>query len=417
METNITLWQFLLELLLNTQYKHIITWTNTDGEFKLVNAEEVARLWGLRKNKHNMNYDKLSRALRYYYDKNIIKKVLGQKFVYRFVSFPEIIKMESKIPFHMKMESINGTGGSPNTADIASVSGSHYGNNKPINNVNNVNGIHHVNQKFLLPSSLPSVHPPTSPSPSLEPTDLSCKSSSPRSSSSQTTNDNGKRYVHETDNESVCSELLESDDGTSSGSSAKKIKIIPSSRSPSPESNRSVTSSPASATGSSDNASPINLAQSSRQKTEINSDNNSANKNAKLKPKPPPITGIPTSPTRLNPSYASSLQTPIVTFSSPFLAKNTPAALVPSAAFNFWNSLASPLLLSPRYPSGSPAVAGGTHFQFPGHPNASGFPGTPTNLNFGFSLSPLFGTAPYSPFDPQMLFSSPGSTKSISVLQ
>lgn len=109
METNITLWQFLLELLLNHQYKNIITWTNNDGEFKLVNAEEVARLWGLRKNKHNMNYDKLSRALRYYYDKNIIKKVLGQKFVYRFVSFPEIVKMENKVPFHIKMESMSGS--------------------------------------------------------------------------------------------------------------------------------------------------------------------------------------------------------------------------------------------------------------------------------------------------------------------
>ena len=87
MEANITLWQFLLELLLNEEYKEIITWTNDDGEFKLVNAEEVAKLWGLRKNKNNMNYDKLSRALRYYYDKNIIKKVLGQKFVYRFVAF------------------------------------------------------------------------------------------------------------------------------------------------------------------------------------------------------------------------------------------------------------------------------------------------------------------------------------------
>jgi hypothetical protein len=83
METNITLWQFLLELLISNQYTSIITWTKNDGEFKLVNAEEVARLWGLRKNKTNMNYDKLSRALRYYYDKNIIKKVLGQKFVYR----------------------------------------------------------------------------------------------------------------------------------------------------------------------------------------------------------------------------------------------------------------------------------------------------------------------------------------------
>ncbi|KAM7134442.1 ETS domain-containing protein Elk-1 isoform 2-T2 [Macrochelys suwanniensis] len=36
-----------------------------------------------------MNYDKLSRALRYYYDKNIIRKVNGQKFVYKFVSYPE----------------------------------------------------------------------------------------------------------------------------------------------------------------------------------------------------------------------------------------------------------------------------------------------------------------------------------------
>ena len=64
MESNITLWQFLLELLISNQHKNIISWTNNEGEFKLLNAEEVARLWGLRKNKHNMNYDKLSRALR-----------------------------------------------------------------------------------------------------------------------------------------------------------------------------------------------------------------------------------------------------------------------------------------------------------------------------------------------------------------
>jgi hypothetical protein len=95
MEANITLWQFLLELLLNDEYKEMIAWTNEEGEFKLLNAEEVAKLWGLRKNKYNMNYDKLSRALRYYYDKNIIKKVLGQKFVYRFVAFPEMMKGEN----------------------------------------------------------------------------------------------------------------------------------------------------------------------------------------------------------------------------------------------------------------------------------------------------------------------------------
>ncbi|XP_042803368.1 ETS domain-containing protein Elk-3 isoform X3 [Panthera tigris] len=94
MESAITLWQFLLQLLLDQKHEHLICWTSSDGEFKLLKAEEVAKLWGLRKNKTNMNYDKLSRALRYYYDKNIIKKVIGQKFVYKFVSFPEILKMD-----------------------------------------------------------------------------------------------------------------------------------------------------------------------------------------------------------------------------------------------------------------------------------------------------------------------------------
>ena len=106
MESNITLWQFLLELLLSNNYPQIIQWTGNDGEFKLIDAEEVAKLWGMRKNKQNMNYDKLSRALRYYYDKNIIKKVMGQKFVYRFVSFPEVIKTENKIPFKVKIANI-----------------------------------------------------------------------------------------------------------------------------------------------------------------------------------------------------------------------------------------------------------------------------------------------------------------------
>ena len=74
---------------MDSDSRHLISWTSIDGEFKLHRSEEVARLWGLRKNKTNMNYDKLSRALRYYYDKNIIQKVNGQKFVYRFVQFPE----------------------------------------------------------------------------------------------------------------------------------------------------------------------------------------------------------------------------------------------------------------------------------------------------------------------------------------
>ncbi|KAM4795066.1 ETS domain-containing protein Elk-4 isoform 1-T1 [Rhinophrynus dorsalis] len=94
MDNAITLWQFLLQLLQEPHHNQLICWTSNDGEFKLLKAEEVARLWGVRKNKPSMNYDKLSRALRYYYVKNIIKKVSGQKFVYKFVSYPDILTMD-----------------------------------------------------------------------------------------------------------------------------------------------------------------------------------------------------------------------------------------------------------------------------------------------------------------------------------
>ena len=69
------MWQFLLELLSDSENSTCITWDGTSGEFKLIDPDEVARRWGERKSKPNMNYDKLSRALRYYYDKNIMTKV------------------------------------------------------------------------------------------------------------------------------------------------------------------------------------------------------------------------------------------------------------------------------------------------------------------------------------------------------
>ncbi|KFO20171.1 Protein FEV [Fukomys damarensis] len=72
----IQLWQFLLELLADRANAGCIAWEGGHGEFKLTDPDEVARRWGERKSKPNMNYDKLSRALRYYYDKNIMSKLL-----------------------------------------------------------------------------------------------------------------------------------------------------------------------------------------------------------------------------------------------------------------------------------------------------------------------------------------------------
>lgn len=81
----IQLWQFLLELLTDKACQGFICWTGTEWEFKLTDPDEVARRWGIRKNKPKMNYEKLSRGLRYYYDKNIIHKTAGKRYVYRFV--------------------------------------------------------------------------------------------------------------------------------------------------------------------------------------------------------------------------------------------------------------------------------------------------------------------------------------------
>ena len=97
------------------------------GEFRLLDPDEVARKWGDKKSKKNMNYDKLSRALRwniffifertlnhfsftfnwtnrtfgfrYYYDKNILTKMSGKRYAYRWIHF--------KIPQHYQLCTIN----------------------------------------------------------------------------------------------------------------------------------------------------------------------------------------------------------------------------------------------------------------------------------------------------------------------
>ena len=80
----IQLWQFLLELLTDRGSRHLIMWVGENGEFKLNDPEQVAAQWGRRKNKPAMNYEKLSRALRYYYDGDMIHKVHGKRFVFEF---------------------------------------------------------------------------------------------------------------------------------------------------------------------------------------------------------------------------------------------------------------------------------------------------------------------------------------------
>ena len=66
---HIHLWQFLLQLLKESEdgkHSNLLCWDGppSGGEFKLIDPDQVALKWGERKGKPNMNYDKLSRALR-----------------------------------------------------------------------------------------------------------------------------------------------------------------------------------------------------------------------------------------------------------------------------------------------------------------------------------------------------------------
>ncbi|XP_032820757.1 ETS translocation variant 1 isoform X1 [Petromyzon marinus] len=88
---SLQLWQFLVALLEDPAHAGTIVWTGRGMEFKLLDPEEVARLWGIQKNRPAMNYDKLSRSLRYYYEKGIMQKVAGERYVYKFVCDPEVV--------------------------------------------------------------------------------------------------------------------------------------------------------------------------------------------------------------------------------------------------------------------------------------------------------------------------------------
>ncbi|CAL8104920.1 unnamed protein product [Orchesella dallaii] len=84
---HIHLWQFLKELLVSgQQHGSCIRWLDQSrGVFKIEDSVRVARLWGIRKNRPAMNYDKLSRSIRQYYRKGIMRKTeRSQRLVYQF---------------------------------------------------------------------------------------------------------------------------------------------------------------------------------------------------------------------------------------------------------------------------------------------------------------------------------------------
>ncbi|XP_042348333.1 transcription factor ETV7 isoform X2 [Plectropomus leopardus] len=87
------LWDYVYQLLCDDRYQEYIRWEDQDSlVFRVVDPNGLARLWGNHKNRDNMTYEKMSRALRHYYKLNIIKKERGQKLLFRFLKLPQNIK-------------------------------------------------------------------------------------------------------------------------------------------------------------------------------------------------------------------------------------------------------------------------------------------------------------------------------------
>ncbi|XP_046839374.1 protein C-ets-2-like [Xenia sp. Carnegie-2017] len=83
------LWEFLVGLLEDEECAPFINWTNKfEREFVVQDPDEVASLWGMLKNRPNMNKTKLRRAIRQYYKRDLIMKVKGRVGVYKFLHLP-----------------------------------------------------------------------------------------------------------------------------------------------------------------------------------------------------------------------------------------------------------------------------------------------------------------------------------------
>ncbi|XP_039179292.1 transcription factor ETV7 [Crotalus tigris] len=84
---------YIYQLLSDSQYESFIKWEDKETKiFRVVDPNGLAGLWGNQKNRRNMTYEKMSRALRHYYKLNIIKKETGQKLLFRFLKVPGEIK-------------------------------------------------------------------------------------------------------------------------------------------------------------------------------------------------------------------------------------------------------------------------------------------------------------------------------------
>ncbi|NWX46429.1 ELF5 factor, partial [Steatornis caripensis] len=82
---NSHLWEFIRDLLLSPEENGgTLEWEDRGrGIFRVVKSEALAKMWGQKKKNGRMTYEKLSRALRYYYKTGILERV-DRRLVYKF---------------------------------------------------------------------------------------------------------------------------------------------------------------------------------------------------------------------------------------------------------------------------------------------------------------------------------------------
>lgn len=83
----------------------------------LIDPAGLAKLWGIQKNHLSMNYDKMSRALRYYYRVNILRKVQGERHCYQFLRNPTELKNIKNISLLRQSVNQNNNANNSNNAN------------------------------------------------------------------------------------------------------------------------------------------------------------------------------------------------------------------------------------------------------------------------------------------------------------
>lgn len=80
----VSLWNFLHGLLEAPGHQNYLRWVDKEHHvFRVVDTAGLSYLWGLKKEKINMNYDKMSRAIRQY-KHGEVEKIPRTKLTYKF---------------------------------------------------------------------------------------------------------------------------------------------------------------------------------------------------------------------------------------------------------------------------------------------------------------------------------------------